>query len=271
MGFFRFIGGMTVGIALAPFTGGGSLVAAGLASGALAEAVGSDDDNRKISNARTEGYNHGFNSGYDKGAIDTAKKFAAKLERDNNFRFAAFALGFHISKLAGNPFDKVSVIVGALGNPNSKLLDSYVRSENKKIIDGNLSFYEIKEKYLKNLSGEDLKLIDEFLQDVVDEGDYNSACSNFYNNDWKNYLNGNSSSQQENDISKQRLNELYEEAKTLTYTADELFQAAENNYYGLNGVTKNKRAKELYIKAFFKGSLRAKQQLENLYGLTLNY
>lgn len=111
-----------------------------------------------------------------------------------------------------------------------------------------------------------MKLIDEFLDDVVNEGDYNSSCSNFYNNDWKNYLNGNSSS-----ISRQKLNELYKEARNLMYTADELFQAAENNYYGLNGVTKNKRAKDLYIKAAFKGSTRAKNQLKNLYGLTLNY
>lgn len=60
MGIFRFIGGMTVGIALAPFTGGGSLVAAGLASGALAEAIGSDDDKARERRAIEQGYKNGF-------------------------------------------------------------------------------------------------------------------------------------------------------------------------------------------------------------------
>ena len=191
MGIFRFISGVTLGIALAPFTGGGSLLTAGLGltTGTLAEAIGSDNDKAIERRALEQGYKNGFTAG----EISAAKKFAEKLERDNNFRFASFALGFHVSKLAGNPFDKVSVIVGALGNPNSKLLDPHVRSENKKIIDSDPSFYQIKENYLGKLSGEDLKLIDEFLDDVVNEGDYNSSVSNFYNNEWKNYLNENNS------------------------------------------------------------------------------
>ena len=134
------------------------MLAAGLATGTLAEAIGSDNDKARERRALEQGYKNGFTAG----EISAAKKFAEKLERDNNFRFASFALGFHVSKLAGNPFDKVSVIVGALGNPNSKLLDPYVRSENKKIIDSDPTFYQMKENYLSKLSGEDLKLIDEF-------------------------------------------------------------------------------------------------------------
>lgn len=245
MGIFRFIGGMTVGIALAPFTGGGSLVAAGLASGALVETIGSDDDKARERRALEQGYKNGFSAG----AISAAKKFAAKLERDNNFRFAAFALGFHISKLAGNPFDKVSVIVGALGNPNSKLLEPYVRSENKKIIDSNPSFYQIKEKYLSKLSGEDLKLIDDFLEDVVEEGDYISACHQFYNNDWKNYLND------KYDPTTHEHKKLYSH-----------FEMAQNYYYGLNGCRQDKDlAKKYYIKAAKANNYEAKTKLIDLY------
>ena len=128
-------------------------------------------------------------AGYDKGVIDTRKKFAAELERNDNFRISAFALGNHISQMAGNPYEKVEVIVLMLGSPSAKILSSYIRSENKKIIDTKPTFYQIKQRYLENLNVSQLRLIDEFLQEVVSAGDYNSACSNFYNNDWKNYLN----------------------------------------------------------------------------------
>lgn len=207
-----------------------------------------------------KGYNQGFDSGYDKGVIDTKKKFAAELERDSNFRFSAFALGFHISKLAGNPLDKVSVIVSTLGNPNSKLLDSYVRSENKKIIDGNLSFYEIQQKYLKNLSGEDLKLIDEFLKDVVDEGDYNSACSNFYNNDWKNYLRNNST----NVSSNQSYSKIY--FPSAEDSTEMICDKANKHYYGLAGYKMDRNlAFSLYKDAADKGHSGAKNALKTLY------
>ncbi len=134
-------------------------------------------------------FKQGFSSGYDKGKIDTAKKFAEELERNDNFRIAAFALGNHIAKLSGNQSEKLDMIVYTLGHPGSNILSGYVRSENKKIIDNPPAFYEIKNKYLSKLNSEQLRLIDKFLKDVVEAGDYNSACSNFYNNDWKNYLN----------------------------------------------------------------------------------
>lgn len=247
MGFFRFLGGAVAGVALAPFTGGASLVATGLATGLITEVIGDDDDKTKISNAMREGYSQGFDSGYDKGAIDTAKKFAAELERNDNFRISAFALGNHISQMAGNPYEKVEVIVLMLGSPSAKILSSYIRSENKKIIDTKPTFYQIQQNYLKNLSGEDLKLLDEFLDDVVNEGDYNSACSNFYNNDWKNYLRNNSLSSQ---------NE----------SAQYLYQRANNYFYGWNGYEKNqKEAKKLYIQAANLGHEVAKIQLREYF------
>lgn len=160
-------------------------------------------------------------------------------------------MGFHISKLAGNPFDKVSVIVGALGNPNSKLLEPYVRSENKKIIDSNPTFYQIKEKYLKNLSGEDLKLIDEFLKDVVNEGNYISACHQFYNSEWKNYLSSNSRCQ------------------IFAEEAQELYRKAHRYFYGSAGYEVNKeKAVELLRKSADAGNLNAQ---EFLYSCTRTY
>lgn len=147
MGFLRFLGGAVIGVGLAPFTGGTSLLMTGLVSGALAEAIGSDEDERKL----RKSFEQGIETGYHKGYIDTAKKFEAELERNDNFRFAAFALGNHIARLSGNQREKLDKIVYALGTPDSKILSAYVRSENKKIIDGNLTFNQIKEKYLSKL------------------------------------------------------------------------------------------------------------------------
>jgi len=133
-------------------------------------------------------YNHAFQEGYDKGSYDTVKKFAAELERNDNFRFAAFSLGMLIAKLSDEQEQKLNVIVDALGYPNSPLLKSYVSAEYDKITRERPTFYQIKEKYLKNLPSEDLILIDNFLKAVVEAGSYNASCSNFYSNDWKNYL-----------------------------------------------------------------------------------
>ena len=142
-----------------------------------------------------------------------------------------------------------------LGSPNSKILPGHILSENKKIIDTKPTFYQIQQNYLKNLSGEDLKLLDEFLDDVVNAGDYNSACSNFYNNDWKNYLRNNSS-QQEN-ISPEK--------------ANEFFRLARYYYYGWEGYSKDKeKAFDLYLEAAKAGHRGAIDDLSSYYSFYIN-
>ena len=131
----------------------------------------------------------GFDAGYRQGNIEAAKKFATLLEQNENMQIGLFAIGYYIARLGGSSNEKLSVIVDALGKPDSFARSEYVRSENNKIIRDNPSFEEICNKYLDSLNTEHLKSIDSFLQEIINAGGSSSNEKNFYQNEWSAYLN----------------------------------------------------------------------------------
>lgn len=130
----------------------------------------------------------GFQIGYRQGIIDAAKKFANILEQNDNMRIGMFAIGYYVAKLGDNSDVKCDVIVEELGKPNSSAISAYVRSENSKIIRDNPSFEEICNKYLDSLNAEQLKSVDNFLQEIINAGGSSTSEKNFYQNKWTPYL-----------------------------------------------------------------------------------
>lgn len=130
-----------------------------------------------------------FAEGVHKGELMAAEKFTALLEQSDNMRIGAFAIGYYVAKLSGNSDEKLGVIVDALGEPNSFVLSKYVRSENDKILRDNLRFEEICNKYLDSLNGEQLKSVDNFLQEIINAGGATYVERSFYQNEWTAYLN----------------------------------------------------------------------------------
>lgn len=129
-----------------------------------------------------------FAEGVHKGELMAAEKFTALLEQSDNMRIGSFAIGNHVARLGGNSDEKLGVIVDALGEPNSFALSDYVRSENNKILRDNLRFEEICNKYLDSLNAEQLKSVDNFLQEIINAGGSSTSEKNFYQNKWTPYL-----------------------------------------------------------------------------------
>lgn len=130
-----------------------------------------------------------YKGGFHDGQILTAKKFATLLEQSDNMRIGSFAIGYYIARLGGCSDEKLGVIVDALGEPDSFALSDYVRSENNKILRGNLRFDEICNKYLDSLNAEQLQSVDNFLQEIINAGGATYVERSFYQNEWTAYLN----------------------------------------------------------------------------------
>ncbi|WP_037356996.1 TerB family tellurite resistance protein [Selenomonas sp. FC4001] len=197
MGLFRFVGGALIGIALAPVTGGASLLAVGAASGTVAHVVGGWSDENEKNEARREGRLEGYNQGYVHGRTergsDAEEKLARILENDYNLQIGAFALGLYISNVDGIDDGEIAVITEQLGAPDSTFHSEYVRSELNKCIK-NIDGYDfdwICTNYLDNVADKKFDLLKGLVNDVI-RADNNTSPEeqSFLDNQWYPYLRG---------------------------------------------------------------------------------
>lgn len=186
MGIFRALGGGLIAIAFAPVTGGGSLLAAGLAGATVANVAGWVSDEMDKDEARAEGRKDGFKDGFKAGETEAAKKFAEYCRQSDSMKLGAFALGWYAMNVDGNKArEQINAIANWIGSPDSSIHSNYAKSEMQKIMETNPSFYTIKSNYLSRLSKEQLSSIDGFINEVMRaDGRYAPEEKKFYENEW---------------------------------------------------------------------------------------
>lgn len=194
MGLFRFVGGALIGIALAPVTGGASLLAVGAASGTVAHVVGGWSDEDEKNAARREGRSEGYKHGYQEGGSDAAERLAQILENDENIQIGAFSLGLYISNIDGIVDDgEIAVITEQLGSPDSTFHSEYVRSELNKCVKniGGYDFDWICTNYLDNVADDKFDLLIRLVNDVImADNQISPEEQSFLADQWYPYLRG---------------------------------------------------------------------------------
>ncbi len=192
MGLFRFAGGALLGIALAPVTGGTSLLAVGAASGAAAHVLGNMRDEDERNAARNEGRNEGFENGYRQGSIDAGARLADIIENDDNLQIGAFALGLYVSNLDDDIDDEeIAVITEQLGAPDSTFHKDYVRNQLNQCINniGGYDFNWICENYLNKVDNSKMSILADFVKEIVLADDVVSPEEeHFLDYQWDPYL-----------------------------------------------------------------------------------
>lgn len=208
MGVFKILGFAALGvgaIAAAPFTGGGSLLgAATLAeslagAGAVAAAAGavggvvgmaeSDVEEEERRSERKIVHEAAFNDGVKKGTDKTAKKFAAILEKEDNYRIGIFALGMCIAAKDDDIADEeIEEIERYLGRPDNEL-NHNIAEELEDICNNIPEFYEVKSKYLEQFSNDDLKNLNDFVNAIIEaDGIVSPKEKEFLAYQWRPYL-----------------------------------------------------------------------------------
>lgn len=188
MGLFRALGGAALGVLLAPVTGGASLVAAAAGGALVAEAVGEMSDDEIEAKARAEGYS----DGYDDSRVDSAKKLAEVLEKDDHLKKAVFALGICVANLDNDICEEERAeIQMMLGQPDSSLVSDKLKKEYDSIFKEKPDFRTVKSKYLKKVSVLHLQELDDFVQNVINADEVRTKEEeDFYNNEWLPYIRG---------------------------------------------------------------------------------
>lgn len=207
MGLFKILGfaALSVGaVAAAPFTGGGSILGAaslagslagagitataagvgGAVVGAVSTALDSDEKNQEENRVRKEGYEMGFKEG----EVETKKKFIELLKEDDNLRLGVFALSLHVAKLDGLDDSEMEYIEKEIGRPdgtaNAKLRDRF-----QSIWENDMSFPEIKERFLNEYSVETLTELDDLIRELIKSDNVISDKEqDFVDNVWAPYL-----------------------------------------------------------------------------------
>lgn len=208
MGLFKILGCAALGvgaIAAAPFTGGGSvlgaasLVASLTGAGAAATAAGvaggvagaawSDSSEESRRAERKEAHEFGFKQGVKKGNIETAEKFLAMLEANEDYRIGIFALAVYVAN-KDNDFteEEKSAIERYLGRPDS-LVNKNIRDKFKDIYENIPSFNNLKHEYLNEIVNSDLEELTGFVMMIIEaDGIISHAEQQFLSYEWEPYL-----------------------------------------------------------------------------------
>ena len=148
---------------------------------------------KKIDDYGREKYEQGVRIGTKNGSIQTAKKFADKLEYDDNLRAAALAIAVYVANLDGKiNEDEVAVVESALGAADSQFVNDNLKVKFAKALDevnSGMDFNVIKTKYLNLLALDDLQLLDGLVKEVIEaDNDVSRQETAFLQNEWKMYL-----------------------------------------------------------------------------------
>ena len=184
MSFFKVLGCIAVGIgavAAAPFTGGGSILGAatlaealtvggavaGGAAGAVVGATVSDMDEEERRNERQNAHKKGYNEGMEEVKIETAKKFAAILEKNDDIRIGAFALSVYVANKDHDFSEEEKAAIECyFGRPDG-IMNQNVAGKFQDICEHTPSFDEITSKYLDKFTVDDLKTLGVFIDELV--------------------------------------------------------------------------------------------------------
>ena len=148
---------------------------------------------KKIDDYGREKFEQGVRHGVKKGNIETAKKFAERMEYEDGLKAAALAVAVYVANLDGKiNEDEVAVVESALGAADSQFANDNLKEKFAKALDevnAGMDFNTIKTKYLDLLAVIDLKLIDELVKEVI-EADDDVSCqeTDFLQNEWNVYL-----------------------------------------------------------------------------------
>lgn len=189
-------------VAAAPFTGGGSLLAAGVGlgsslagAGTMAMAAGAAVTGAAAGQALSEmneeeaydrGNRNGYENGYQVGCTDTMKKLRDKMQANNKLKLGVFALAYYVARVDGEfAYEEQSAIEQAVGRPDYSWAGVGAREDYDNIIKANMSFNTIVRKYFDDLDKETFEELDEVVMDVVNADNKISAPErDFLDNDW---------------------------------------------------------------------------------------
>lgn len=184
-------------LAAAPFTGGGSILAAGVSLGSslggaaaataaatVGAGIGEAIDDGKKEEAYKKGNKDGYKNGYQVGCTDTMKKLRDKMQSNNKLRLGVFALAHYVAKSDGDfAAEEKAVIEQAVGRPDYSW--SGAGEEFDDIMKANMSFNTIVNKYFDDLDKETFEELDEVIMDVVQaDGIISEAEIRFLDDDW---------------------------------------------------------------------------------------
>lgn len=149
--------------------------------------------NKKIDDYGREKVNEGINIGIKKGNIETKKKIAEMLEHEDDFKATSLALAVYVANLDGKiNEDEVAVIEAELSAADSRFNKDNLKIKFAKLlneINDGMNFYSLKNNYLNKLNGNELRLLNELILDVIKADDeISQAEMTFWNNDWYYYL-----------------------------------------------------------------------------------
>lgn len=194
MGVFKILGFAALGVgavAAAPVAGVAGVVAASVARGVVAASATKatvDYATEKFKdykdNIRQEGYEVGFREA----EVETKKKFLDLLKENDNLRLGVFALSLHVAKLDGLDDSEAEFIEKEIGRPdgtaNAKLRDRF-----QSIWTNDMSFSEIKDKFLNGYSDEILTELDDLIRELIKSDNVISDKEqDFVDNVWAPYL-----------------------------------------------------------------------------------
>lgn len=190
-------------VAAAPFTGGGSVFGAATLFGSLAGAgtmatgagavgaavgaiIANQEENEEYEQ-RKKDQETGFRNGYTQGSTDTLEKLRNKILENNKLKLGVFALACHISKIDGDFSDaEREEIESIIGRPDSMCCDPGLKEEFYSIMNADMSFDDIANKYFDGIDTDTYEELDELVKDIVKaDGRKTKEEQDFLDNDWK--------------------------------------------------------------------------------------
>ena len=180
MGLFKVLGFVALAPVVAVAAPVAGVVAASVAGGVVAASATKDYKD----NIRQEGYEVGFREA----EIETKKKLLELLKENDNLRLGVFALSVHIARLDGLDDSEVEFIEKQIGRPDGTA-NMKIRERLQSIWESDMSFSEIKERFLNEYSVETLTELDVLISDLIKSDNVISDREQeFLDYVWKPYL-----------------------------------------------------------------------------------
>lgn len=134
--------------------------------------------------ARIEGFEEGFR----KGEIENKKKFLALLRENDDLRLGIFAISVHVAKLDDLDDSEVEFIEKQIGRPDGTA-NMKLRERFQSIWENDMSFQEIKERFLNEYSVEILTELDDLIRELIEiDNVISDKERDFVDNVWAPYL-----------------------------------------------------------------------------------
>ena len=142
-----------------------------------------------VSDYHNEIRRSGYEAGFREAEVETKKEFLELLKENDNLRLGVFALSVHIARLDGLDDSEVEFIEKQIGRPDGTA-NMKIRERLQSIWESDMSFSEIKERFLNEYSVETLTELDVLISDLIKSDNVISDREQeFLDYVWKPYLN----------------------------------------------------------------------------------